>query len=105
MVTDYHFTVEPAAPGTAVAGTLEVVASQWIFPGTPKRLPLEPRHTVTAGMFNTFFEMAVIPDVDVTVRFTGADFADKPKAFSRTFFIIVALLITAIAALIMLALM
>lgn len=98
MVTDYHFTVVPASPDGVLAGTLEITASQWIFPGTPRRLPLQARHQVTAGMFHTFFELAVIPEIDVIFTFTDATFSGNPRPFSKGFAVALLLLFVLIAA-------
>ena len=93
MVTDYHFTVTPANPAEEIHGTLEIIASQWIFPGTPKTQPLQSRHSVTAGMFNTFFKIAVIPQTNVIIHFTDAEFTGKPKSLVLPIILIAAALI------------
>jgi hypothetical protein len=71
LVDHYHFVVQPLAADGPLTGVLEVIASQWIFPGSPQRQPLQARHVVTAGRWATFFELAVIPETDVVVIFTA----------------------------------
>ncbi|TLD68760.1 hypothetical protein FEM03_20720 [Phragmitibacter flavus] len=63
----FDFTVEPVEDGAKLSGVLEVTSSAWIIPQAPQRLPLQARHQVKRGMFNTFFTLAVIPDVEVRV--------------------------------------
>jgi hypothetical protein len=52
---------------------------------------------VRAGFFNTFFEMAVIPENDVVVTFTDAEFAGPPRLFSKAFGIVLVILFILIA--------
>jgi len=64
---DFDFTVEPLGEGEPLEGELEITASSWIIPGTPQRIPLQARHQVRRGMWNTFFTLAIIPEIDVRI--------------------------------------
>lgn len=67
LATTYTFEVVPANPNDGLVGTLEVKGSDWIFPKAAKRVPLQPNNRVTAGVWDTFFSVYVIPEVDVVV--------------------------------------
>lgn len=64
---DYRFSVRPAILGQALAGSVEVRKSRWIIPGTPVTFPLQPDNVVSAGLWNTFMSVDVVPDVDVVI--------------------------------------
>ena len=64
---DYHFSIKPAHPGESVSGVVEVKGSRWFFPKTVKIIPLREDLMVSAGYWDTFFTVAVIPDHDVVV--------------------------------------
>jgi hypothetical protein len=64
---NYAFGVRTAVPGQTVSGTVEIRKSQWIIPGTPTKQPLQQSNVVTAGLWNTFMSVDVVPDVDVVI--------------------------------------
>lgn len=57
------------ATGEPVRGACEVVASSWIFPGTPERRPLEARMYFERGLFNTFYKVRVFAEVPTELSF------------------------------------
>ena len=67
LVTTYTFDVIPTIPDSDLVGIVEVQGSDWIFPKSPQRMPLQSRNRVTAGMWDTFFSVYVISDVDVVI--------------------------------------
>ncbi len=93
MPTDYEITVEPAVPGETLAGTLEVSASAWIFPEPVKIVPLQGRHRLSAGMFNTFYSIAVHPGVEVIVTRTNGRLSGDTPLFRIGYLIALLLLI------------
>ena len=68
---DYSFSVTAAIPGETVSGTIEIRKSHWIIPGSPGTLPLQENNVVSAGLWNTFMSVDVIPDVDVVISTGG----------------------------------
>ena len=63
----YTFTASPMGQDSHLAGTVEIKGSDWILPKPLQRLPLKPTNTVTAGVWDTFFSVYVIPEVDVVI--------------------------------------
>ncbi len=59
--------VEPAAPGGAVSGTVEVCGSRWLFAKEPVTLPLTAETSVDKGFWDTRYSVYVTPDQAVTV--------------------------------------
>ena len=68
---DYRFSARAAIPGQVMGGSVEVRKSSWIFPGQPVKLPLQENNVVSAGLWNTFMSVDVVPDVDVVIT-TGS---------------------------------
>jgi len=68
---DYAFSARAATPGQTVSGTVEIRKSSWIIPGSPATLPLQENNIVSAGLWNTFMSVDVIPDVDVVITTEG----------------------------------
>ncbi len=68
---DYTFSVTAAKPGQPVSGTVEIRKSRWIIPGSPVTLPLQENNTVSAGFWNTFMSVDVVPAVDVVITTGG----------------------------------
>ncbi|MBI3918608.1 MAG: hypothetical protein HY322_16570 [Betaproteobacteria bacterium] len=66
---DYRFSARAAIPGETLGGTVEIRKSRWILPGSPANLPLQPSNIVSAGFWNTFVSVDVIPEVDAIVGF------------------------------------
>ncbi|MEQ1774203.1 MAG: hypothetical protein ABL891_10525 [Burkholderiales bacterium] len=64
---DYAFSATAAAPGQSVSGTVEIRKSRWIIPGSPVTLPLQEHNVVSAGLWNTFMSVDVVPAVDVVI--------------------------------------
>lgn len=64
---DYRFSARAAIPGETLGGTVEIRKSRWILPGSPANLPLQPSNIVSAGFWNTFVSIDVIPEVDAVV--------------------------------------
>ncbi len=90
---DLDFTVQPAHAGQELKGILEITASSWIIPGTPRRIPLQARHQVTRGFFNTFFTLAIIPEVDVRVTPAPRASTRSSPAFRVTIILLIAFVI------------
>lgn len=82
----FDFSVAPVNAEESLSGVLEVTASSWIVPQAPQRLPLQARHQVERGMFNTFFTLAIIPDVTVEVTMHHGHFS-APSNPRRLFFL------------------
>lgn len=99
---EFDFTIEPASPGTPLKGLMEVAASHWILPQTPTQFPLESRHRIKRGMWNTFFTITIIPDVDVVVtRPEDPSSEGKPSMFLWVILAIAVLLVIAAAGIIL----
>jgi hypothetical protein len=64
---DYRFDARAERSGEALAGVVEVRKSQWIVPGTPVQHPLEASNVVSAGMWNTFMSVDVVPAIDAII--------------------------------------
>lgn len=56
-----------SASGSSVTGTVERVGSRWILGRTNESFPLGTHNTVRKGYWDTFFEVFVTPDREVTV--------------------------------------
>ena len=67
LMMTYIFDAAPTIQDDDLMGTVEVRGADWIFPKSPQRMPLQSRNTVTAGIWDTFFSVYVIPDVDVVI--------------------------------------
>lgn len=67
LATTYQFNAASTAPDRPLAGTVEIKGSTWIFPKPAQRVPLQASHTVTAGVWDTFFSVDVIPEVDAVI--------------------------------------
>ncbi len=78
LATTYMFDVVPASPNDNLAGTMEIKGSDWIFPKPVKRVPLQPSNRVTAGVWDTFFSVYVIPEVDVVVTLPSKSLGSLP---------------------------
>jgi hypothetical protein len=68
---DYSFSARAATPGQTVSGTVEIRKSRWIIPGSPTTRPLQENNVVSAGLWNTFMSVDVVPDVDVVIATEG----------------------------------
>lgn len=68
---DYLFSARAAAAGQTVSGAVEIRKSRWIIPGAPMTLPLQEHNVVSAGLWNTFMSVDVVPDVDVVITTEG----------------------------------
>lgn len=68
---DYVFSATAATPGAPVSGTVEIRKSHWIIPGSPTTIPLQQSNVVSAGLWNTFMSVDVIPAVDVVITTGG----------------------------------
>ena len=64
---DYRFGARAERSGQRLAGVVEVRKSSWILPGTPVQTPLEANNLVSAGFWNTFMSVDVIPDIDTVI--------------------------------------
>ena len=92
---DYSFSARAARPGQALGGSVEVRKSRWIFPGTPATLPLLEINLVSAGFWNTFLSVDIVPDVDVVIT------TDRPSLRSfRTLLLLISLVIATAAAMV-----
>jgi len=67
MPIDYRFTARAAVPGEALNGIVEVRKSRWILRGSPLAQPLRPSNHVSAGFWNTFVAVDVIPEIDTLI--------------------------------------
>ena len=88
---EYRFEARAASPGQAVAGIVEIRKSRWILPGARTTQPLQPMNVVSAGFWNTFVSVDVVPAVDSVI--TG----DRSMRH-RALILAIALLIVAAAA-------
>ncbi len=68
---DYRFSAKAAVAGQALRGSVEVKKSHWIMPGPLEKLPLAENNVFSAGMWNTFMSVDVVPDVDVVIDIEG----------------------------------
>ena len=67
---DYVFSVSVAQIGKTLSGKVEIRKSRWILPGALTTVPLLEKNVVSAGFWNTFMSVDVLPDVDALI-FTG----------------------------------
>lgn len=67
LATTYTFDAVPLIQGGDLVGIVEVQGSAWIFPKDPKSIPLQSHNRVTAGIWDTFFSVYVIPEADVVI--------------------------------------
>ncbi|MEM7770496.1 MAG: hypothetical protein AAF327_08300 [Cyanobacteria bacterium P01_A01_bin.37] len=67
LAMTYTFDAVPMSQDNYLAGTVEIKGSTWIFPKPIQRVPLKPSNTVTAGFWDTFFSVDVIPEVNVVI--------------------------------------
>ena len=74
LATTYTFAAVPTHQGTSLTGTVEIKGSNWIFPKSVKRIPLQSSNTVMAGVWDTFFSVDVIPEVDVVITVPSKSF-------------------------------
>lgn len=74
LVTTYTFDAAPILPNSYLTGTVEIKGSNWIFPKSIERVPLQPSNTVTAGVWDTFFSIYVIPEIDVVISLPSKSF-------------------------------
>lgn len=89
---DYRFNARAAVPGAQLAGTVEVRKSRWILLGTRTTLPLQASNAVSAGFWNTFVSVDVVPDVDAFITF------ERRRVRNLRVLLFVVLLIFALAA-------
>ncbi len=68
---DYRFSATAAMPGQTLSGTVEVKKSRWLLPGPLEKRSLQANNVVTAGMWNTFMSVDVVPDVDIVITMEG----------------------------------
>jgi len=68
---DYAFSARAAKSGQTMSGTVEIRKSRWIIPGSPTTHPLQESNVVSAGLWNTFMSVDVVPDVDVVITTEG----------------------------------
>ena len=91
MAMDYRFSARPVVSGGRLAGVVEVWKSRWILPGPRTSHPLEASNTVSAGFWNTFVSVDVVPDVDAVIMF------ERRRMRNLLPLLFVALLIVALA--------
>ncbi len=68
---DYVFSVSAAQPGETLSGKVEIRKSRWILPGAWTTVPLLEKNVVSAGFWNTFMSVDVVPDVDAVISTGG----------------------------------
>ena len=91
----YRFEARAARPGQAISGTVEVRKSRWILPGAPSTQPLQATNVVSAGFWNTFMSVDVIPAVESVITTDGTNLRHG------TVILVIAVMIVAAAAAIM----
>ena len=64
---DYRFHAKTAVAGQVLSGSVEVKKSRWLMPGPLEKLSLEENNVVSAGMWNTFMSVDVVPDVEIVI--------------------------------------
>lgn len=78
LAMTYTFDAFPMRQDTYLTGTVEIKGSDWIFPKPAKRMPLQSSNTVMAGVWDTFFSVYVIPEVDVVITMPSKSFGGLP---------------------------
>ena len=71
MPIDYRFSARAAVTSESLGGMVEIRKSRWILPGAPVKLPLQASNMVSAGFWNTFVSVDVVPEVDAIVTVEG----------------------------------
>ena len=89
---DYRFSARASVPGERLAGVVEIRKSRWIVPGPRTAHPLRAANVVSAGFWNTFVSVDVVPDVDAVITIEGR------RARNLRALLVAALLIAALAA-------
>ena len=74
LAMTYTFDAVPTHQDTYLTGTVEIKGSNWIFSKPVKRIPLQLSNTVMAGVWDTFFSVYVIPEVDVVITVPSKSF-------------------------------
>lgn len=74
MASTYTFNAAPIIENGYLAGTIEIKGSDWIFPKPSKKVPLEASNIVTVGVWETFFAVYIIPEVDVLITLPSESF-------------------------------
>ena len=95
----FHFKVEPMADGDNLSGIVEISGSNWLFPKAPLTQALKRENTVSKTVWDTFYSVYVTPGADVRITF------EKSRTTNFLPLLITAIMITAVAAVIMMAML
>ena len=74
LAMTYTFDAFPTRQDNYLTGIVEIKGSDWIFPKPAKKIPLQSSNTVMAGVWDTFFSVYVIPEVDVVITMPSKSF-------------------------------
>ena len=90
----FAFRADPVDAGDELSGAVEIRGSRWIFPKAVVRQDLKPENRVFKTAWDTLYRVSVIPDCDVTITM------ERSRITNLLPLLIIAVLITAIAAVI-----
>jgi len=77
IVATYQFSAEPVNSTDTLSGTVEVKGSRWLFSKPVETQSLQRQNSVHKGMWDTFYSVYVVPDVDVDISFAGSHLAPR----------------------------
>ncbi len=67
IVATYKFSADPVDSCDDLSGNVEVKGSRWLFPKPAETQKLGRQNSVNKGMWDTFYSIYVVPDVDVYI--------------------------------------
>ncbi len=68
VVATYKFSAEPVDSNDNVSGRIEVKGSRWLFSKPTETQALQQKNVVEKGMWDSFYSVYVVPDVDVKIK-------------------------------------
>jgi hypothetical protein len=74
---EYEFSVKPIN-SQALSGQVDVEISRTIFKNTNYQLPLQEKHVIKAGFWDTFMDVYVTADDDIEVELPKRRMGSKP---------------------------
>ncbi len=93
----FQFRAEPVSGSDNLSGIVQIDGSSWIFSKDPVEQALKVENSVSKTIWDTFYSVYVIPDCDVRITL-------EQSRFTGVFpILILAILITAVAFVIMMA--
>ena len=89
VATAYQFSADPVDNSGDVAGIIEVKGSRWLFSKPVETQDLQRQNSVHKGMWDTFYSVYVVPDVDVNITFPRSHIAPRWMYITIAVFILI----------------